>query len=63
MTHKSCISLNTVFASCMQKCFVTNATPTVEINSTKYTRNDTAITNDGDTVETPAVERYKETCV
>ena len=38
------------------RCHVTNATPTVKIISAKYTRNDSASSVDGDTVETPAVE-------
>ena len=45
------------------RCHVTNATPTVKINSTKYTRNDSANSIDGDTAETPAVERHEGTCV
>ena len=44
-------------------CHVTNATPTVKINSTKYTRNDSANSIDGDTIETPTVERHKKACV
>ena len=44
-------------------CHVTNATPTVKINSTKYTRNDSANSIDGDTAETLAAERHEGTCV
>ena len=45
------------------RCHVTNATPTVKINSTKYTRNDSPNSIDGDTAEMPADERHKGTCV
>ena len=40
---------------------MTNATPTVKINSTKDSRNDSANSIDGDTAETPAVERHEGT--